>query len=126
MKRGYLERRTPIRRANPERKAKRYARDFGPLADYVRGLDCCACCQPGPSDPAHVRSRGAGGHAWTDEGDGNLVPFCRACHDLQHAGGWGAVLWLGTRIPADISRAAAVTCARDVGRSFIEGGGCIH
>jgi hypothetical protein len=91
VKRTPLKRKSWIRRSNPDRKAKRYARDFGPLADYVRGLDCCACGAAGPSDPAHVRSRGAGGHAWTDDGRGNIIPLCRACHGRQHAKGWSAL-----------------------------------
>jgi len=88
MRRTPLKRKAWIRRSNPERRARRYARDFGALADYVRGLDCCACGAAGPSDPAHVKSRGAGGHAWTDDGRGNIIPLCRACHGLQHAKGW--------------------------------------
>jgi len=99
MKRGGpLKRRTPLRRTgrlrsrNPERAARRRERDFGPLADHVRALPCCACGAPGPSDPAHVKSRGAGGHARLDDGAGNLIPLCRPCHTRQHAQGWAAVL----------------------------------
>ncbi len=113
--------------SNPERKAKRLARDFGPLADYVRGLDCCACGAHGPSDPAHVKSRGAGGHAFLDNGQGNLVPFCRSCHGLQHSGGWSAVpwVWMGRPAPLDAekSRLSAEDIAWQHSADFIESGG---
>jgi len=103
-----------IRRKNtPEAKAKRaakYERDFGPLADYVRGLRCCSCERLGPSDPAHVKSRGAGGHARLDNGDGNLIPLCRTCHNLQHLQGWGAIFTDG--------REGAELIARSVGEDF--------
>ena len=74
---------------NPERRELRYARDFGGLAVFVRGLPCLVC-RARPVDPAHVRSRGAGGHAWIGDPDnpatarGNLVPLCRKHHREQH------------------------------------------
>lgn len=78
-----------IRRRNPERAAAARAEDFGPLADAVRGLPCCvAGCRRSPADPAHVRSRGAGGSAWIEvDGQhvGNIAPLCRA----HHTGGPG-------------------------------------
>lgn len=43
------------------------------------GWDC-----EGPSDPAHIRSRGAGG---PDE-EWNVIPFCRKHHTEQHKIGW--------------------------------------
>lgn len=45
---------------------------------------CEWCGRPsrGRLDPAHVRSRGAGGHD-TDE---NVAGLCRPCHDNHHAG----------------------------------------
>ena len=97
MKRTPLRRKTPLRRTNrlrsrnPERCAKRYARDFGDLAAYVRTLPCAACGRDGPSDAAHVRSRGAGGHAWGEDGHSNILPMCRQCHTKQHAQGWSAI-----------------------------------
>lgn len=72
----------------PGRKAK-LEQDFGALAAHVRRLPCIVeGCGRDQIDPAHVRSRGAGGHAWlTIEGAqvGNIVPLCR-CH---HTGGGG-------------------------------------
>ena len=86
MKRGgYIQRRTPLvskTRVNPvnrERRAARRAEEFGPLAQYCRELPCCGCHRPAPSDPAHIRSRGAGG-----KDRANVVPLCRECHQLQH------------------------------------------
>ena len=45
-------------------------------------MPCAACGKAPPSDPAHVRSRGAGGldHA-------NVVPLCRKCHIEQGGAG---------------------------------------
>lgn len=95
MKRGGpLRRRTPLRSkartlrrgkrlapVNEERLARLRAEQFGPQADLARTLPCCACGAPPPSDPAHVRSRGAGGK------DADVVPLCRKHHDEQHQHG---------------------------------------
>lgn len=74
-------RRTPLRRVNPERRAKLRERQFGPHATRIRALPCCVCGADPPSDPAHIRSRGAGGTSR------DLVPLCRRCHREQHAAG---------------------------------------
>jgi len=52
---------------------------FGEHAEYIRTLPCAACHKPGPSDPHHVKSRGAGGN---DEA--NLIPLCRVHHTEIH------------------------------------------
>lgn len=90
---GFLNRYAPMKKENKERKKKARALDFGELAKYVRGLPCCApgCGAPAPSDPAHVHSRGAGYHAWRENGDGNILSFCRKHHDLQGLKGWSAI-----------------------------------
>jgi hypothetical protein len=69
--------RTPLRRlvrvrpVNPERRARLHAEQFSTHADFIRSLPCavpgCGCR---PVDPAHVRSRGAGGKAC------DQVPLC--------------------------------------------------
>lgn len=103
LKRTPIKRRTPLKRTgrirprNPERAERRRAEDFGPLAEHARGLPCAACGAPAPSDPAHVKSRGAGGHARLDNGDGNIIPLCRPCHTKQHAQGWGSIFADGRR-----------------------------
>ncbi len=77
MKRTPIERRSPLRKVNPERRAKLYARNFGEHADLIRALPClvpgCSC----PAEAAHARARGMGGcmGSWRD-----LVPLCRAHH----------------------------------------------
>lgn len=78
-----MRRRTRIRPVNTARRKVRYEAAFGPHAEWVRRLPCCVptCRQGPPSDPAHVRSRAAGG-TWRD-----LVPMCRAHHDEQHRTG---------------------------------------
>lgn len=76
-----LRRATGLARVNHERRERLYARQFGEKAAWIRTLPCCACSAEPPSDPHHVRSRGAGG---TSE---DLVPLCRECHDLLHLKG---------------------------------------
>lgn len=51
--------------------------------DDVKSKPCVACGAI-PTDPAHVRSVGAGGG---DE-HGNVIALCRQCHTRQHALGW--------------------------------------
>lgn len=96
MKRTQLKRKTPLRKVNPKRRAKRKAEQFAAQAELCRRLPCAACGRPGPSDPAHVISRGAGG------GDrGNVIPLCKSdprtgyvgCHEEQHRKGWGGLFW---------------------------------
>lgn len=122
--------RSRMRRVNPERKAKRYERDFGALAEFVRSLDCCACDTSAPSDPAHVKSRGAGGHAFLDSGKGNIIPLCRRCHNLQHSRGWGAVPWSSPSGPiahtAGESRETAEGFAEMFAEAFVVFGGKKH
>jgi 5-methylcytosine-specific restriction endonuclease McrA len=74
------ERNKPIRKVNAKRKRKRYAEAFGAHADVIRGLPCCLCGAPPPSDPHHVKSRGAGGKRM------DLAPLCRTCHNNAHSG----------------------------------------
>lgn len=44
----------------------------------------CVACGKRPSDPAHIRSKGAGGpdESW------NLIALCRRHHSQQHQHGW--------------------------------------
>lgn len=48
----------------------------------TKAMPCLLCTRQ--ADPAHIRSRGAGGpdEPW------NLIPLCRSHHMLQHAMGW--------------------------------------
>ena len=125
MKRSPLKRKAPLKRGGyirrkntPEAKAKREAkheRDFGELAEYVRTLPCWVCglsdeSQQTPTQACHVRSRGAGGHAWREDGSGNLAPQCDHHHRLQHSAGWGAL--------AKGGKDAAALIARAVGERF--------
>lgn len=52
---------TTLRPVNPGRKTHRYERNFGAWADTIRAMPCWWCGHPAPSDPAHTRSRSAGG-----------------------------------------------------------------
>lgn len=76
--RSFLRRFTALRPWNRARRKRLYASQFGAHADRIRAMPCAICGKPGPSDPAHVRSRGAGG-TWRD-----LVPLCRADHAELH------------------------------------------
>lgn len=80
-----------LRHSHRGRKSDRQRRKFGELAALVRRLPCCVeGCERGPSEAAHVKSRGAGGEAWIEVGGvevGNLVPLCHA----HHRGGDGVL-----------------------------------
>lgn len=73
-----LRRKARLRKVNAERIASRREVEFGPQADLCRTLPCCACGERAPSDPHHVRSRGAGGK------DSDCAPLCRECHGHLH------------------------------------------
>lgn len=62
---------------------KKNSKDAKQLLAEIRALPCVACGNY-PSDPAHIRSVGAGGsnEPW------NLMPLDRKCHSLQHQIGW--------------------------------------
>lgn len=44
----------------------------------------CVVCGSFPTEPAHIKSRGAGG----DDAIDNLMSLCRRCHSEQHTIGW--------------------------------------
>jgi hypothetical protein len=52
------------------------------LLEFVRSLPCTVC-HASPSDPHHVKTRGAGGQDHLD----NLMPLCRKHHVEWHQGG---------------------------------------
>lgn len=80
-----LKRKRSIRPVNGRHRQARRERQFGPQSELARRSPCAACGSPPPSDPAHVRSRGAGGD------DSQVIPLCRRCHIRQHARGWRAL-----------------------------------
>lgn len=73
-----LKRKSRVNPVNKERRTRVRAETFGPQAALCRTLPCCVCRRPAPSDPAHVRSRGAGG-----KDRGNVTPLCRYHHDEE-------------------------------------------
>ncbi|MGB1592414.1 MAG: hypothetical protein ACPIOQ_06645 [Promethearchaeia archaeon] len=75
MKRTPLSRKTPIRKRNAKRMAKRKLKYWGPpgYVEFVKGKRCCAC-HKGHPECAHEPSRAAGG-TWKD-----IVPLCSGCH----------------------------------------------
>jgi hypothetical protein len=70
----------PIQKSNPERRAKKFARNFGDHADFIRSLGCAVEDCEGASQAAHVISRKMGG-CGGDRFD--LVPLCRDHHPKQ-------------------------------------------
>lgn len=53
------------------------------LLDEMRD-EPCLVCKHTPSDPCHIKSKGAGG----EDSYENVVPLCRVHHRLQHTVGW--------------------------------------
>ena len=77
MKRTTITRRARLRPINAARRAKAYARNFGPRADAIRSMPCLVPGCPHPSQAAHSRARGMGGCG----GDRReLVPLCAVHH----------------------------------------------
>lgn len=75
------------KRVNPinrERKAKLSAQNFGPCSRMARLSPCVVktCKRLPPHEPAHVRSRGAGGQDFA-----NVVSMCTPHHREQHDSG---------------------------------------
>lgn len=54
------------------------------LLAKIRVMPCVVCRANPPSDPSHIRSRGAGGpdESW------NVFAMCRSCHGEWHSFGW--------------------------------------
>lgn len=72
-----LERKTRLAPVNRARRAKAYARNFGPRADSVRAMPCLVAGCRLPTVAAHARARGMGGA----KGDAReLVPLCQPHH----------------------------------------------
>lgn len=77
-----LERRTRLKPVNPKRRAKSWAKNFGPKRAWIVEQDCVVPgCWRRPVDPSHVRSRGARGTS------ADLVALCSGLeghHREQH------------------------------------------
>ena len=69
-----------IRATSPKRRKKRYDEEFGAKAGFIRDCNCVVCGRH-PSEPHHVKSRGAGGKAE------HLVPLCHEHHRELHGSG---------------------------------------
>lgn len=50
------------------------------VLDLVRKQRCFICHRAGPSDPHHIKTRGAGGQNELR----NIIPLCRICHTKIH------------------------------------------
>ena len=83
---------------------KDYVRDEAYL-DYVRYLPCLVAREcGGVTEPAHVKSRGAGGKDWA-----NTVPLCSVHHHEQHT---CVIKTFQRKYRIDL-KAEAITVARD-------------
>ena len=91
------------------KRVRLYEKQFGKKADWIRSLPCSACGAGAPSDPAHMRSRGAGG---TSE---HLVPLCRMCHIDQHNRGIKTFF-------AEHGHSDPLELARHYHKLYVEGG----
>lgn len=69
-----LARNTRIRAVNRTRLKARRAKQFAEQSALARTLPCFTCGAPPPSDPSHLKTRGAGGL------DEHVIPQCRRCH----------------------------------------------
>ncbi len=91
--------RKPVAPKNRKRSAAALDQDFGEEAKTVRALPClvAGCCGT-PVEPAHVKSRGAGG------GRFDIVPLCHVHHREQHSRGirtFAKIYSLDLRLEAD-------------------------
>ena len=117
-------RRGRMKSVNGPRKKKAFARDFGPLADFVREMGCCICDLGAEFTQAcHVKSRGASGHAWLENGDANLIPLCSKHHGYQHHQGWNALVIEGGEGGKGEGQAIAAMHAKTLGNRFLADGG---
>ena len=70
--------RSRIKPRNAERRAKTFARAFGPKSDWIRAQPCLVRGCRGFTVAAHAIARGAG----SAKGDlSHLVPLCQAHHE---------------------------------------------
>jgi hypothetical protein len=71
--------RTPLKRSNPRRRARLYARNFGERRAFIVAMPCLLEGQgcAGIVEPAHTTSRGAGGDRR------KIVPLCTGHHREQ-------------------------------------------
>lgn len=76
-----LRRHVAVRRVNPARLRKRREVQFARQSELARRLPCFTCGAPPPSDPSHIKSRGADGK------DDAVIPQCRPCHRAFHSEG---------------------------------------
>lgn len=72
-----LRRRVPVRKRNARRRARLFARNYGPQARLCWTLPCFSCGAPPPSQASHLKARGMGG---VNSDDSFNAPQCPACH----------------------------------------------
>ena len=69
---------------NRKRRAKMFAKNYGPQARLCWTMPCFSCGAPPPSQASHLKARGMGG---CNSGDSFNAPQCPACHNaLENEG----------------------------------------
>lgn len=74
-----MKRTTRVRRSNPKRRAREFARSYGSKerVKWINALPCFACQVIGQTENAHLPSRSGVGR----KGDARyIVPLCHSCH----------------------------------------------
>ena len=97
--------RTPMKRANPTRRASEFARCYH-SRERVRWIKArrCVACFGSPSDNAHIEGDGAHHKAAYTK----IVPVCRRCHAALHQYGRA---WFERTFFLDLAQLAAETNA---------------
>lgn len=101
-----IARHVRVRRRNPSRTAREFARCYHSeeRKSFVRWMPCIGCGKS-PCDNAHIK--GGGGSRKADYTD--IVPACRSCHNTSHGKqGWSAVLGV---TPASVPMVLAMHAA---------------
>lgn len=69
---------------NRKRRARLFAKNYGPQARLCWTMPCLSCGAPPPSQASHLKARGMGG---CNSGDEFNAPQCPACHSaLENEG----------------------------------------
>jgi len=107
----------PIRKVNPERKAKTFIRCFhsDERVKFVQSLPCVGCGGKGTTRSlnAHIVGDGASRRSSYKK----IIPLCFTCHGMQHGSGWSAL----PRLNSAAERKAAADSTQSAWENFLAG-----